>query len=94
MDLFEAAGVSAEHHAVERPGNSYRDAEFDAEELEWFTSAATVGELATWYYDMLEGDDDMGCRSRRTRQLKAVIKARRLSDEQLAEARATPAWST
>jgi hypothetical protein len=79
MDLFEIAGVKAEHHPVERPGNPWRDAEFNAEEIEWFTSAATVRELAMWYYDMLEADDDMDCRSRRTRQLRAIIRRRGIS---------------
>jgi hypothetical protein len=85
MDLFEAAGVSAEHHYIFAP-DAYRDAEFDAEEIEWFTTAATVRELSMWYHDMLECDDDMGRRSRRTRQLRAIIKRRGISDVALGEA--------
>jgi hypothetical protein len=86
MDLFEIAGVKAEHRPSE---NAWRDAEFDAEEIEWFTSTATVRDLAMWYYDMLEADDDFDCRSRRTRQLRAIIKGRGISDAALGEALAT-----
>jgi hypothetical protein len=85
MDLFERAGVKAEHHPVERPGNPWRDAEFGAEEIEWFTSAATDSQLTKWYYDMLEADSDAGCRSRRTRQLRAIIKRRGISRAALGE---------
>jgi hypothetical protein len=85
MDLFEAAGVVAEKRPRTRTPDPYRDTEFGAEELEYFANAP-VRELAAWHYDMLEADDDVGCRSRRTRQLAAIIKRRKISDQQLGEA--------
>jgi hypothetical protein len=81
MNLFEAAGMEI----PEVPTPDVLESEFDAEELAWFESAP-VSILAAWHFDMLEYDDQVGRRSRRTRQLKAVIRKRKISDDELAAA--------
>lgn len=85
MDLFDVAGVTAPRRPKVREANPYRDASFSDEELAEFETCP-VGQLAAWQEDTREADDQMGCTSKRSRQIAAIIKRRGLTVEQLAEA--------
>lgn len=86
MELFEREAPAAARKLVRRARNPHHDFAFDDEKLAWFDQAP-VEKLAAWRYDMLDADDDMGCRSKASRQLERIIKQRGITDEQLIAAR-------
>lgn len=83
LDLVGGEGEKpAPHDPVCLGPSSWRTTEWTSDELAEITEAP-VQQLAALYYDMLEADDDFGCRSKRTRHLARIIRKRGISMEEL-----------